>query len=242
MASAAFGGRGWVVGVASAGFGGGDWVVGVVLQFWGGGGFMDAILIHGMGRSPLAMIFLGLRLWAVGIRPHFFGYSVTFERWGDCLGRYEEFIRRRVGSRDYIIVGHSLGTVLTRVCLPRLGHKPLGCFFLAPPTRVCGAARNFALRFGIRSFLGEIGRSLADAGFMESLPVPDVPTKIYAGVAGPRGRFSPFGDEPNDGLLLVEETLLPGVPVLTVPALHTFIMNSGVVTRDIVSVVRLGLG
>ena len=231
-----------MVGVVSAGFGEERWVVGVVLQFWGGGGFMDAILIHGMGRSPLAMIFLGLRLWAVGIRPHFFGYSVTFERWGDCLGRYEEFIRRRVGSRDYIIVGHSLGTVLTRVCLPRLGHKPLGCFFLAPPTRVCGAARNFALRFGVRSFLGEIGRSLADAGFMESLPVPDVPTKIYAGVAGPRGRFSPFGDEPNDGLLLVEETLLPGVPVLTVPALHTFIMNSGVVTRDIVSVVRLGLG
>ena len=231
-----------MVGVVSAGLREERWVVGVVLQFWGGGGFMDAILIHGMGRSPLAMIFLGLRLWAVGIRPHFFGYSVTFERWGDCVLRYEEFIRRRVGSRDYIIVGHSLGTVLTRVCLPRLGHKPLGCFFLAPPTRVCLAARNFALRFGIRSFLGEIGRSLADAGFMESLPVPDVPTKIYAGVAGPRGRFSPFGDEPNDGLLLVEETLLPGVPVLTVPALHTFIMNSGVVTRDIVSVVRLGLG
>ncbi|WP_345324624.1 hypothetical protein [Candidatus Villigracilis proximus] len=28
--------------------------------------------------------------------------------------------------------------------------------------------------------------------FMQSLPLPDVPTKIYAGIAGPRGRYSPL--------------------------------------------------
>lgn len=86
----------------------------------------------------------------------------------------------------------------------------------------------------VKLFIGEIGQVLADKQFMDTLPLPDVPTKIYAGVSGPRGRYSPFGEEPNDGLLTVKETLLPNVPMQTVPAIHTFIMNSKMVARDIV--------
>ena len=195
---------------------------------------MDAILIHGMGRKPMAMSILGARLLAAGIRPHFFGYMVALENWEHCVLRYERFINRRTG--DYIIVGHSLGTVLTRAVLPRLMHKPRACFFLAPPTRVCKAARTFGRRGVARFFMGRMGRVLTSDSFMTSLPVPDVPTKIYAGVAGPRGRFSLFGEEPHDGLLMVNETLLPNIPVQTVPALHTFIMNSKTVTEDIVRI------
>ena len=79
---------------------------------------------------------------------------------------------------------------------------------------------------------------LADQHFMESLPALDVPAKIYAGTAGPRGRYSPFGDEPNDSVLAVKETMLPNVPIQTVPVLHTFIMNSKVITQDIVQIAR----
>jgi hypothetical protein len=75
---------------------------------------------------------------------------------------------------------------------------------------------------------------LADPQFMESIPVPSVPTKIYAGTAGPRGRRSPFGDEPNDSVLMVRETMLPDIPHQSIPVLHTFIMNSKVVTQDII--------
>ena len=199
---------------------------------------MDAILIHGMGRTPAAMSILAARLQANHIRPHLFGYSVTFERWDECIQRFGNFIEKRAKTNDYIIVGHSLGTVLTRAALPRLIHKPTACFFLAPPTQVCKAARNFAHRRLIQLFMGDIGRVLADKQFMESLPVPGVPTKIYAGVAGPRGRYSPFGEEPNDGLLTVKETFLPRVPLQTVPALHTFIMNSKMVTQDIVRIAK----
>ncbi|MBI5965357.1 MAG: alpha/beta hydrolase, partial [Chloroflexi bacterium] len=190
---------------------------------------MHVILIHGMGRTPAAMSILAVRLRANQIQPHLFGYSVTFERWGECVERLEKFIVKRVKTNDYIIVGHSLGTVLTRAVLPTLTHKPKACFFLAPPTQVCKAARNFAHRRLIRLFMGEIGQVLTSKQFMDSLPLPDVPTKIYSGIAGPRGRYSPFGDEPNDGLLTVKETLLPSVPVQTVPVLHTFIMNSKIV-------------
>ncbi len=199
---------------------------------------MDAILIHGMGRTPLAMSILAARLQASKIRPHLFGYSVTFEGWEECIQRYKRFIEKHTASHDYIIIGHSLGTVLTRAVLPRLPHLPKACFFLAPPTQVTSAARTFAHHRWIKLFMGEIGKILTDEQAMKSLPLPGVPTKIYAGIAGPRGRYSPFGEELNDGLLTVKETLLPSVPVQTVPSLHTFIMNSKIVTQDIVRVSR----
>lgn len=199
---------------------------------------MHAILIHGMGRTPLAMSILAARLRASHIRPHLFGYSVTFERWDACIQRLEQFITKRVKTDDYIMIGHSLGSVLTRATLPRLTHPPAACFFLASPTRVCKAANNFAHYPLAKLLMGEIGQRLADKQFMESLPRPSVPAKIYAGTGGPRGRYSPFGEEPNDGVLTIKETLLPSIPVQTVPVLHTFIMNSRVVSQDIVKIAK----
>jgi len=199
---------------------------------------MRAILIHGMGRTPLAMSILAARLQASGIRPHLFGYSVTFERWDACIQRLEHFITKRVKTNEYIMVGHSLGSILTRAVLPRMAHQPAACFFLASPTQVCKAAGNFAHYRLAKLLMGEIGQQLADKHFMESLPLTSVPIKVYAGTAGPRGRYSPFGEELNDGVLTVSETLLPGVPVQTVSVIHTFIMNSKVVAQDIIRTVN----
>jgi pimeloyl-ACP methyl ester carboxylesterase len=200
---------------------------------------MDAILIHGMGRTPLAMSILAARLRAAGIRPRFFGYSVTFEKLEGCVRRLERLISGRIKTNEYIIIGHSLGTVITRATLPRLTHKPTACFLLTPPTQACKAARHFAPYRLAKLLGGEMAQLLADQHFMESIPPVNVPTKIYAGTAGPRGRHSPFGDEPNDSVLMVKEMVLPNVPLQTVPVLHTFIMNSKVVTRDIVNTTRL---
>lgn len=200
---------------------------------------MDAILIHGMGRTPLAMSILAARLRTAGIRPRFFGYSVTFEKLEGCVRRLERLISGRIKTNEYIIIGHSLGTVITRATLPRLTHKPTACFLLTPPTQACKAARHFAPYRLAKLLGGEMAQLLADQHFMESIPPVNVPTKIYAGTAGPRGRHSPFGDEPNDSVLMVKEMVLPNVPLQTVPVLHTFIMNSKVVTRDIVNTTRL---
>jgi len=73
---------------------------------------------------------------------------------------------------------------------------------------------------------------------MAALPLPDVPTKIYAGINGPRGRYSPFGEECNDGILALRETQLPGTSHQQVPALHTFIMHKQEAARDIVRFTR----
>ena len=50
--------------------------------------------------------------------------------------------------------------------------------------------------------------------------------------------FFPLGDEPNDGVLKVSETRLTGVPLVLVPALHTYLMNSRIVVRDLVDRAR----
>jgi hypothetical protein len=201
---------------------------------------LHAVLLHGMGRTPAAMSILAARLRVNTIRPHLFAYSVTFERWENCTKRLERFIEKRVQGNDYIMIGHSMGTVLTRAIVPTLIHKPSACFFLAPPTRVCKAARILTPHPLVKLLAGDFGRILGNDQFMESLPAASVPTKIYAGTAGPRGRFSPFGNEPNDGVLTLNEVSLPGVPVQTVHILHPFIMNSKIVSQDIVRIVRAG--
>ncbi len=189
-----------------------------------------------MGRTPLSMMMLAARLRTMGVRPGLFAYWAAFERFDRCVRRLAGFIERRVATDRYILVGHSLGTVLMRAAFPMLSRKPLACFMLAPPIQASRAARRFAPRAIYQWLTGEMGQLLADREFMASLPMPDVPTKIYAGTGGPLGRYSPFGSLPNDGVLSVDETWVPTVPAQQVASLHTFIMNSKDVAQDIVKV------
>jgi hypothetical protein len=203
---------------------------------------MRAILIHGMGRTPASMLILAIRLRAAGIKPRFFGYLPAVERWTNCVKRLEKFIHQHNPDNDYIIIGHSLGTVLTRGVLPSLNHKPRACFFLAPPTKACFAARKLAPLRLYKLLTGEMGQLLANPDFMDSLHLPDIPTKIYAGNAGLRGRYSPFGEQPNDSILTVEETLLPNTTSATVKSVHTFIMNNKMVAEDIIKLAQTANG
>jgi pimeloyl-ACP methyl ester carboxylesterase len=198
---------------------------------------MKAILVHGMGRSPLSQLLLAKRLRSSGIRVHLFGYS-TFVRFNTSLSRLVKRVATLGGDEPFILVGHSLGCVLIRAALPRLGRQPAGCFFLAPPNIVPRAARFFSSNPLYRFYTGDSGQLLLDDAFMAALPIPEGIVRVYAGTAGYRGKWSPFHDEANDGVLSVAETMLPNghEPVL-VPALHTFIMNSEAVADDIATAV-----
>lgn len=200
---------------------------------------MHAILIHGMGRTPASMLILAFRLRTAGIHPRFFAYSAAFESWAVCVNRLEKYIHQHTHDDNFILIGHSLGTVLTRGVLPRLTHKPLACFFLAPPTKACFAARKFSPLRLYKLLTGEMGQLLANPEFMDSLLLPDVPTKIYSGINGVRGRHSPFVEQLNDGVLTIDETQLANIPSETVAAVHTFIMNKKAVAEDIVKLTRL---
>jgi hypothetical protein len=194
---------------------------------------MRAILVHGLGRTPASMLVLAARLRSRGLRPALFAYSATFETFSGCAERLRNFIVRKTGQAPFILVGHSLGTVLLRSVYPSLRNAPVACFFIAPPARACRAARALAGHRIYRFATGQMGQLLADPKFMNALPVPGCATRIYAGTGGPVGAHFPFGHERNDGILCVEETLIPGIPVTAVKKVHTFIMNAAVIADDI---------
>jgi pimeloyl-ACP methyl ester carboxylesterase len=195
---------------------------------------MDLVLIHGMGRTPASMLRLRHRLRRAGHRAILFGYSPTFETLEGATARLLKTIARRTAG-DYALVGHSLGSVIIRNALGRLSDRPpAACCFLAPPMVACKAARFFAQFWLYRGLMGEMGQLLADADFMARLPLPSVPTRVYAGTGGPRAAWLPFGMARNDVILSVAEATgrFDGT-VVEVPAVHTFIMHSKRVAADI---------
>lgn len=184
----------------------------------------DFILVHGLGRGPLAWLLLAWRLRRAGHRPHLYWYIAAIEGFDPCAARLQRFIARKSGGRPYAVVGHSLGTVLLRTVLPRLERPPVSITFLAPPMVACRFARWMKHRWLFRLLTSEMGQKLGDAAFMAGLPVPTGCT-VFAGNGGPRWNNWPCGAEPNDGILMVSETRLPNAPHHTLPAIHTFIMN-----------------
>jgi Putative serine esterase (DUF676) len=195
---------------------------------------MRVIVIHGMGRTPLSMCLLASRLKFAGYKVGFFAYTVTFEHWNDCVSRLTNLFQNTSKNDRYCVVAHSLGTVLTRAVIAKIDKKPEACFFLAPPAQACQAAQQLASRHWFRLMTGEMGQLLANNEFMSTLPILDLTTVIYSGDGGMTGKFSFFKDEPNDGILMVKETLIPGAEVHRIPSLHTFIMNNRQVAHDII--------
>jgi hypothetical protein len=193
---------------------------------------MHAILVHGMGRTSLSMAWLGLRLRLAGHSVSFFSYSAAQDDFHTCVARLRRHIANR-RSGKYIVVGHSLGTVLLRAGLADISHQPHAAFLLAPPCRACAMARFFASWKLYKWATGEMGQLLADETFMQQLPAPPDKTLIFSGNGGPKHRRLPYGVQANDGILAVEETRLQGFAICVVPTVHTFIMNHPAVAQAI---------
>lgn len=196
----------------------------------------EVLLVHGMGRTPLSMALLAHRLRRGGMQVATFGYSAAREDLEGCLQRLQVRIQTSCGNRPFLLVGHSLGTVLIRCVVPRLGHLPRACVFLAPPSHSPRLARRLGKHPLYRLLTGEMGQHLADPTFMEQLPIPPVPVTVFAGVGGSQSPLLPFAGEPNDGIVSVEEVRLsPDHEPIRLPVLHTFIMNARSVADHILA-------
>jgi pimeloyl-ACP methyl ester carboxylesterase len=194
---------------------------------------MRIVLIHGQGRTPLAMSLLGWRLNRQRYKIHYFGYATPTETFEAITQRLVRFIGRKIGPRPYAIVAHSLGGIITRASLPYLDNNPpRHLVMLAPPNQPALIAKKARANALYRLVTRDCGRKLSDEAFYQTLPLPTVPTTIIAGTKGLSGRFSPFGKQANDTILSVPETRLgEGYEVILVPASHSFIMNSKQVTE-----------
>lgn len=204
---------------------------------------MRVFLIHGMGRSRASLLLLASRLQRAGFAPSTFGYTVSRDSLDRIRDRFVAHIegvlakdRQASGEEEvpYAIIGHSLGNIITRYATERLPPGLCRFVMLAPPNQRPKLARSLKDNPVYRLLTGDAGQRLADEAFYARLLAPRVPTLVFAGDVGARGRFLPFGAGESDGVVAVEETRLSGEHVhRVVPAVHTFIMNDREVTRMI---------
>jgi pimeloyl-ACP methyl ester carboxylesterase len=201
---------------------------------------MNVLLVHGLWRTPLSFLLLNRQLRRWGYHTEQFGYAAVAQRYDAIIARLTDRLERLAAAGPYAIIGHSLGGVLLRSALARLsGPAPHHLVLLGTPNRPPRLAHLLGGRWLYRRLMGECGANLASADFYAALPVPDVPYTIVAGTAGPRARWTPFGEEPNDGLVAVSETRIrDDDSVVVLPVTHTFMMNNAAVQQVIREVLK----
>lgn len=204
---------------------------------------MRVLLVHGLGRTPLSMAWLARRLRRASHRPETFGYAA----WAASYAAIRSRLVARIARMDddgapWAAVGHSLGGLLLRDAIAAASpHKLAHLVMLATPNQLPRLALQAARVPPVRWFTGECGARLASPEYFAALPEPTVTHTIIAGTRGITGRWSPFGEEPNDGIVAVRETVLAAsAPPRTVRAAHTFIMNDRAVQAMILEILAGG--
>lgn len=201
---------------------------------------LRVLLVHGLGRTPVSCRSLARSLRRTGCATESFVYAAFAQSFDAIVARLVRRLESIAARGQYAVVGHSLGGVLLRAALPRLrGPAPRHLVMLGTPNRPPRTARLAAGFRPFRWIAGECGTCLANTDFYRHLPEPSVPYTVIAGTRGLRGRWSPFGADPNDGLVAVEETRVrDDDPVLTLPVAHTFMMRD----RAVQAFVKQALG
>ncbi|MHB1084903.1 MAG: esterase/lipase family protein [Thiobacillus sp.] len=198
-------------------------------------GGMQALFVHGMGRSPVSGWRLQARLRARGIAPHAFGYATPFQDFSAIRKRLVTRIHALAAQGDYVLIGHSLGGVLLRAALASLPsgtRLPRQLFLLGSPLKPARLAQKLQRNWVFRILAGDCGQLLASQARMGqiepgSMPVNSIPVIGIVGVKGWTGRLSPFSGEENDGIVSVSEVSAAWLTeAIRVPVIHTYMPSS----------------
>lgn len=199
---------------------------------------MIALFVHGMGRTSFSGWPLLRRLRRAGLRARTFGYSVAFENCDAIVARLRVQLLLLAATDDYIVVGHSLGGVLLRAALNSLppgSALPRHVYLLGSPVLASRLATRLKNNGLFRALAGDCGQLLGSADRMKVVGPLAVPTMGIVGIRGISGRYTPFGDEANDGLVSVSEAKAPWLTsCVQVPVFHTLLPSSALVADIIV--------
>ena len=197
---------------------------------------MKVLLIHGLSRSPLSLLGLEKSLQQMGLMTEQFGYFALTESFDRIVERLRDRLEALSSQGTYGIVAHSLGGLLVRVALGLGAIKlPKHIVMLGTPNQLPRLAPHaWQLLPPFRWWTGQCGYNLTNPNFFASLPKLKSPYTIVAGTGGHRGFLSPFGDEPNDGIVALDETRLSQQDrLIQLPVLHTFMMNDYKVQKTV---------
>lgn len=192
---------------------------------------MQLLLLHGMGRTALSLRGLTHDLQLPGHRVEVLTYWPAFESFSRIVGRVQQRLGSLAARGPYAAIGHSLGGLLVRVAIADSPFTlPVHLIMLGTPNQPPRLAQRLRRFWPYRWAKGECGQLLARPEFFAQLPPLSIPYTIIAGTGGPRGSWSPFGADPNDGVVAVAETLVsPADRPMTFPVRHTFMMNDRLV-------------
>lgn len=200
------------------------------------------ILLHGLWMTGAEMSLLKRRLRAEGFHVIQFRYRMVTR----SLDHNCDRLKKLIEAQDHTplhLVGHSLGGVLALQTLqrfPDLRVTKVVC--LGSPLLDSSAGRRF-----VRSMAGRamLGKTLPEA-------VIDEPLQSWAGraqvgvIAGSRavglGVLITRLPRPNDGMVMVAETCLPGIhDHIEIRVGHTALVISSIVARQCVWFLRHGV-
>ena len=202
---------------------------------------MHALFIHGMGRSPLSALPLLARLKTGGLTTSTFGYATVFHGFDVITQRLAVRIAEIAAQGEYTLIGHSLGGVLLRAALASLPDgtpQPGHVFLLGSPVLPSRLAQKLGRNVLFRSVTQDCGQLLGSDDRMAGIAKVARTTSII-GTKGITGKLSPFGDEPNDGVVSVSETRAAWITdEVQVPIVHTLLPASPTVADIILQKLR----
>ena len=196
---------------------------------------MQALFVHGMGRSPISAIPLLWRLKRQNISPSWFFYSVTFQDFPSITQRLQKKIVSIAEKGDYVLIGHSLGGVLIRNALATLpeGTKlPDRVFLLGSPIRASRIATALRSNLLYRLATQDCGQLLASEERMKNVPPSPIPTTSIVGTRTMIGLSRLFGDEINDSIVSHSEVTADWISEeIYVPVIHSVLPWNRQVSR-----------
>lgn len=185
------------------------------------------VLLHGLSRTRLSMRYLGRYLSQRGFAVLNLGYPSRAATIDDHVAKIEQDIRRAgLHGHELSFVTHSLGGIVLRGLVEshhadyRFGRAVM----LGPPNQ--GSAFARALQARLPWLHRVLGPSYLEVASIQRSPGTDrLTVGIIAGTRTPERGYSPFVSGPNDGIVAVQETALPGATdTLVVRGLHSFLM------------------
>ncbi len=200
---------------------------------------MQLLLAHGLGRTPVSLFGLAAELRRAGHRTRFFGYFPPLEPVAWIVHRLAERLRALAARGQPVgLIGHSLGGLLLRSALANVPELQVHHLITLGTPHSAPRIARFVWRWfpPFRLYSRDCGRFLTSPDALENLPPPTVPFTLIAGTAGPCGRWSPYGTEPNDGVVTVTEARLHGTEPVFVPGLHSFLMDTIAVRARILAI------
>ena len=202
---------------------------------------MHALFIHGMGRSPLSALPLLARLKTGGLTTSTFGYATVFHNADAIAKRLAGRIAEIAAQGEYTLIGHSLGGVLLRTALPLLPEgtrQPGHVFLLGSPVQPSRLAQKLGRNVVFRTVTQDCGQLLGSDDRMAAVATVARTTSIV-GTKGITGKLSPFGNEPNDGVVSVSEARAEWITdEVQVPIVHTLLPSSPSVADIILQKLR----